>query len=86
MVENGPRPAQKHQDDGSLFMPISSLLPSLQIGAGAGVIVEDDVAVAEPVEFVGVESVDEGPVEDDMLGHVPAWRLKISSSSFYMIN
>lgn len=32
MVEKGPRPPQKHHEDGSLLNPINELLPSLQMG------------------------------------------------------
>lgn len=32
IVENGPRPPQKHQDAGTLFFPIRELFASLQIG------------------------------------------------------
>jgi hypothetical protein len=38
MVENGPRPPQKHQDAGLLSMPISELFPSKQIGGGVVVV------------------------------------------------
>jgi hypothetical protein len=35
IVAKGPRPPQKHQDEGSLFTPMRALFPSLHIGAAA---------------------------------------------------
>lgn len=57
IVEKGPRPPQKHQDAGSLFMPISELFPSLHMGAAdddadvetTGVLDADRVLVADAV-------------------------------------
>ena len=51
MVENGPLPAQKHDDAGSLFMPIAVLFPALQMGAW--VIIAEALLVLE--EIVGAE-------------------------------
>lgn len=51
IVEKGPRPPQKHQDEGLLFIPIRELFPSLHIGAGA----DDDDA---DVEITGVLEAD----------------------------
>ena len=62
IVENGPRPAQKHHEAGSLLKPIAVLFPSLKIGAEAGVMVEEALLVCEAV-FETDELVDEPVVE-----------------------
>lgn len=51
IVEKGPRPPQKHQDAGLLFMPISELFPSLQIGAA------DDEADVETTAVLDADCV-----------------------------
>lgn len=51
IVEKGPRPPQKHQDEGLLFMPISELFPSLQIGAADD---EADVEITAVLDAVRV--------------------------------
>lgn len=54
MVENGPRPPQKHQEAGSLFIPMSTLFPSLQIGG----------EVIDGEEMLDLESVFETEIVD----------------------
>jgi hypothetical protein len=76
MVENGPRPPQKHQEEGSLFIPINSLLPSLHTG-GAAVIVEEleelvDV-IDEELVLVAVLAVLAVPLDDE--GLLEVWVL-----------
>ena len=62
IVENGPRPPQKHQDEGLLLKPIRELFPSLHIGAG-----EDD-ADFEVTELLAMdrELVAAAVVADEM--------------------
>lgn len=70
-MENGPLPAQKHHDAGSLFMPIAVLFPSLQIGAWV-IIAEALLVLGETFgaeDELMVEFVRDCPIElvDDLV-------------------
>lgn len=54
IVEKGPRPPQKHHEDGSLLNPMRELFPSLQIGAG---VVDDDDGDANGVILAELELI-----------------------------